>query len=108
MKEICSTMSTRFFTLTVLSIRYCNKQVMQSFKFPFISSHYSDLITHISQANQHLRFALFFTLIRIYLITVRNEVIFSQAYVKNSVRGGAGGVYLSACWDTPPWADTLG
>ena len=62
MKEICSTMPTRFFTLTLLSIRYCNKQVMQLFKFPFISSHY-DLITHISQANQHLRFALFFTLI---------------------------------------------
>ena len=31
------------------------------------------------------------------------KVIFSQACVKNSVRGG---VCLSACWDTPPpWAD---
>ena len=29
------------------------------------------------------------------------KVIFSQACVKNSVHG-AGGVCLSACWDTPP------
>ena len=33
------------------------------------------------------------------------KVIFSQACVKNSVHTG-GGVSLSACWDTPPWADT--
>ena len=32
------------------------------------------------------------------------KVIFSQACVKNSVHGG--GVCLSACWDTPPRADT--
>ena len=32
------------------------------------------------------------------------KVIFSQACVKNSVGGGS--VCLSACWDTPPWADT--
>ena len=30
------------------------------------------------------------------------KVIFSQACVKNSVHRGQGGVYLSACWDTPP------
>ena len=35
------------------------------------------------------------------IITGRNEVIFSQACVKNSVHGGEG-VCLSACWDTPP------
>ena len=34
------------------------------------------------------------------------KVIFSQACVKNSVHSGGGGVSLSACWDTPPWADT--
>ena len=34
------------------------------------------------------------------------KVIISQACVKNSVQEGAGGVCLSACWDTPPWANT--
>ena len=33
-----------------------------------------------------------------------SKVIFSEACVKNSVHSR--GVCLSACWDTPPWADT--
>ena len=35
-----------------------------------------------------------------HLITVRNEVIFSQTSVSHSVQCGGGGVCLSACWDT--------
>ena len=48
-----------------------------------------------------------------HLITVRNEVIFSQASVSHFVQSPGGDVCLSACWDThiprqvhSPWAGT--